>query len=261
MLKFGLIGEKLGHSLSPQIHTNIFKEALLDGEYKLYEIPRENLSKIKQFMIENELSGINVTIPYKQEIMPFLDEISSEALQIGAVNTIVMRNERLIGFNTDYFGFGEMLNFHNITFEDKPVVVLGNGGAAKAVVSYLTNNGAGNVYIASRKPSDDSSIISYEHITTFNNYLLVNTTPVGMFPNVGHSPVTEEVVKNSSAVVDLIYNPKTTEIMKMADNLNKPSCNGLFMLVAQAVKAEEIWHEMPFSATLAPTVYETQNRG
>ena len=261
MIRFGLIGEKLGHSLSPQIHADIFKETSFDGEYKLYEIPRENLSEIRRFMTDNQLSGINVTIPYKQEIMPFLDEISAEALQIGAVNTVVLKNERLLGFNTDYFGFGEMLKFHSIAFENKPVVVLGNGGAAKAVVSYLSNNGAEKVYIASRKSSESPSVISYEQIMTLDNYLLVNTTPVGMFPNVDESPVSEDVIKNSYAVVDLIYNPKVTQIMKMAEKLKKPSCNGMFMLVAQAVKAEEIWRDTRFSEHLTQTVYEMQNRG
>ena len=261
MLKFGLIGEKLSHSISPQIHADIFREAAIEGEYKLYEIERENLPEIKRFIVDNQLSGINVTIPYKQEIMPFLDEISSEARQIGAVNTVLINDGRLFGFNTDYFGFGEMLRFHSITFKNKPVVVLGNGGAAKAVATYLSNNGASQVYIASRKPSEEPSVISYDEILTLDDYLLVNTTPVGMFPNDGQSPVLDDVVKKSYAVVDLIYNPRATCLMEQAKAFNKPSCNGMYMLVSQAVKAEEIWHNTSFSDTLSTKIYEAKNRG
>ena len=119
MFKFGLIGEKLGHSVSPQIHNSIFKETSLDADYQLYEIKREELCNIKDFMLRNSLSGVNVTIPYKQEIMPFLDEVSSEARKIGAVNTVLRSGDSLIAFNTDYFGFGEMLKYHNISFQDK----------------------------------------------------------------------------------------------------------------------------------------------
>ncbi len=261
MLKYGLIGEKLGHSVSPQIHSNIFSETSFTADYKLYEIPREKLPEIKLFMEDNELSGINVTIPYKREILPFLDEISSEAMQIGAVNTVVRKDGRLIGYNTDYFGFGEMLDFHKIPFKNKTAVVLGNGGAAKAVVAYLSNNGAEMVYIASRKQSDDASIISYDQITTFDNYLLVNTTPVGLYPNIENSPVDNDVVEKSCAVVDLIYNPKTTRLMELAKKAQKPCCNGMFMLVAQAVKAQEIWRDTRFFDGLTQTIYEIQNRG
>ena len=261
MLKFGLIGEKLGHSVSPQIHSNIFDKTSFDGDYKLYEIPHEKLSEIKEFMQDNNLSGINVTIPYKQEIMPFLDEISAEAAQIGAVNTVLRKDGRLIGYNTDYFGFGQMLDYNGISYKNKTAVVLGNGGAARAVVAYLLNNGAKKVYIASRTPTDDDSVISYGEIPALDDYLIVNTTPVGMYPNVDNSPVEEDVVKKACAVVDIIYNPRTTKIMKLAERLQKPSCNGMYMLVAQAVKAQEIWRDTEFSDELTYTVYEAQNRG
>lgn len=261
MLKYGLIGEKLGHSISPHIHTDIFKETSFDGDYKLYEIPREKLPEIKTFMEDNRLVGINVTIPYKQEIIPFLDEISEEAMQIGAVNTVVRKNGRLIGYNTDYYGFGEMLNFHGIAFTNETAVILGNGGAAKAVSAFVSNNGASEVYIVSRKQNEDASVISYDQISDFDNYLLINTTPVGMYPNVEGCPVDISVVEKSSAVVDLIYNPKTTHLIELAEKAGKPCCNGMFMLVAQAVKAQEIWRDVRFSFGLTQKIYEMQNRG
>ena len=261
MLKFGLIGEKLSHSISPKIHSNIFEETSFTADYSLYEISRENLPDFRRFMEENNLSGINVTIPYKQEIMPYLDEISSVAKQIGAVNTVVRKDGNLIGHNTDYYGFGAMLKFHEIAFRGKTVVVLGNGGAAKAVCAYLSNNGACQVYVASRKQSNDESIITYEQISALDDYLLVNTTPVGMYPNVNNSPVDEDLVAKSSGVVDLIYNPQTTRLMELAKKEEKPCCNGMFMLIAQAVKAQEIWRSASFFDGLTQKIYETQNRG
>ncbi len=261
MLKYGLIGEKLGHSVSPQIHSNIFRETRLTADYELYEISRENLPEIKRFMEDNDLSGINVTIPYKQQIMPFLDEISSEAMQIGAVNTVAVKNGRLIGYNTDYYGFGKMLDFHGIAFKNKTVVVLGNGGAAKAVSAFVSNNGARDVYVVSRKQSENASIISYDQILNLDDFLLVNTTPVGMYPNVESSPVDKDVVKKSCAVVDLIYNPKTTRLIELAKKVEKPCCNGMFMLAAQAVKAQEIWRDTRFFNGLTQKIYEMQNRG
>lgn len=259
MFKFGLIGEKLGHSLSPEIHGNIFRETSFDADYQLYEIKRENLCNIKEFMRDNSLSGINVTIPYKQEILPFLDEISPEAEKIGAVNTVFRSGDSLIGFNTDYFGFGEMLRYHGISFQNKTVLVLGNGGAAKAVVAYLSDNGAKKVYIVSRNSATDPRVISYDELRGLNDYVIVNTTPVGMYPNVNACAVSDDIIEKSCAVTDLIYNPKDTLLIQKAKQYSKPCCSGMYMLVAQAVKAQEIWRNIKVSYEIINKVFEIQN--
>lgn len=249
----------MGHSVSPQIHNSIFKETSLDADYQLYEIKREELCNIKDFMLRNSLSGVNVTIPYKQEIMPFLDEVSSEARKIGAVNTVLRSGDSLIAFNTDYFGFGEMLKYHNISFQDKTVAVLGNGGAAKAVVSYLLDNGAEKVCIVSRNTAGDSRVISYEQLFELNDFVIINTTPVGMHPDTNFCPISDEIIKRSSAVVDLIYNPKDTLLIQKAKELRKPCCSGMYMLVAQAAKAQEIWRDIKVSPEVIRKVFEIQN--
>lgn len=254
-IKFGLLGKKLGHSISPKIHKEIFKNLNIDEDYLLVELDE---NKIESFF-RNELKnykGLNVTIPYKIKAMDFMDEISKEAREIGAINTIFQKDGKLYGYNTDYFGFKRMLEENKIFVNGKDCVVLGAGGGARAVIKYLIDENVKNILIVVRnlekakkeledlvKDRDNISFMDFKNFEERDNkgYLIVNCTPVGMYPNIDDSPISEKVSKKYENSVDLIYNPSETKFLKFAKNSGKKAVNGLYMLVAQAVEAEEIW--------------------
>lgn len=261
-MKFGLIGEKLSHSYSPQIHRLFFKIAGIKGEYKLFEIERNDIGQFLQNAHRDKFSGINVTIPYKTDVIRFLDELSPEAEKINAVNTISF-DGRLCGYNTDYFGLDYTFKKHRINVNGMRVLVTGSGGAAKAVVSYLSDNNAKEIYIASRdnvKGSDkfpETIIVSYSDIIKYCPFnIIINTTPVGMYPNMGVSPLTKEHVRGAIFLFDLIYNPPVTKLIEIADSLRIPNTNGLYMLVAQAVKAQEIWQGKEYGIEMIDRIIE-----
>ena len=259
---FGLIGEKLGHSLSEVIHTRLFELLSLPAAYKLMEIPRDSLPGVGQAVRLLSFKGINVTIPYKEMVLPQLDELDASAQVLGAVNTIKNVEGKLIGYNTDVYGLKEMLSFHGIDPAGKTAVVLGSGGAAKAALQALFELGAALLYVASRSPEGkasplpNTSFIAYEDLERMSGGLLLNATPVGMWPHIDASPVPEEIVARFGAVVDTIYNPWETRLLSMAKNQNKPRCNGLYMLVAQAVRAEEIFWERNIPPEITRTIYQ-----
>ena len=252
MVRFGLLGEKLGHSLSPKIHNLIFQELDIEGDYSLLEVERE---KLPFFLAQakDDLDGINVTIPYKTAVISYLDGLTKEAASIGAVNTVSFQNGETKGYNTDYYGFGFLLSHNGIEVKNKKIAVLGAGGAARAVLQYLSDNGAGDILVVSRNPQQAATDLLAMQLTAplqFCDYVtfagqsgdvLINCTPVGMFPNIKLSPVAREVVAKFAAAVDLIYNPVETVFLRYAREEGKKAANGLLMLVAQAVAAEEIW--------------------
>ncbi|EKQ56468.1 MULTISPECIES: shikimate dehydrogenase [unclassified Clostridium] len=259
---YGLIGEKLSHSLSPKIHNTLFKALEIEGAYKLFEVEKENLSKLMDSLKLLKIKGVNVTIPYKQDVMKYLDFISDEAKKIGAVNTIYLKDNKLYGYNTDYFGFGTILNNNNIAVKDNIAMVLGNGGAAKAVINYLLDNGIKKIYLVSRKIKDNSSYNdkrieykTYEDISDIKGDILINTTPLGMYPNIDNTPVNEDVISNYGSLVDIIYNPKETKFLKIGRTLNKKVCGGIEMLVGQAIKAEEIWQGYSLDGEVTQGLY------
>lgn len=231
---FGLIGNPLGHSFSPLIHKHLFGIKNIDASYKLLETTPENLKKRIDELKSAEYDGFNVTIPYKIEIMKYLDEISPEALAIGSVNTICMKNGKVVGYNTDYFGFKRELEYYNIKVEKQNAYVLGTGGASKAITKALENMNA-NVTLVSRHPKNN--IIGYEDLKSKKIDLIVNTTPVGMYPHMDDSPLDEEIASKAKCIVDIIFNPSKTKLM----SYNKNSYNGLLMLIFQAAEAEDIW--------------------
>ena len=147
---YGLIGEKLGHSLSPVIHKRVFELLGIEGAYKLFPIPKEDIKYYGKSLKVLGIKGVNVTIPYKQEVMKELDFISDEASKIGAVNTILLKDNKLYGYNSDYFGFGMLLDNNNIKVKDNVVVVMGNGGAAKALLQYILDNNPKKLYLVTR---------------------------------------------------------------------------------------------------------------
>ncbi len=258
---FGLIGEKLGHSLSDVIHTRLFELLSLPAAYKLMEIPRDRLHEVGQALRLLSFRGINVTIPYKEMILPQLDEIDASARALLAVNTVKNVNGRLVGYNTDVYGLKEMFAFHHMDPAGLAAVVLGSGGAAKAALQALHELGAAKLYVASRSPEGKTSplpntcYIGYEDLEHISGGLLLNATPVGMWPHGDASPVPESIVARFDAVVDTIYNPWETRLLSMARSFNKPRCNGLYMLVAQAVRAEEIFWEKSIPQDITNTIY------
>lgn len=232
-MRYGLIGEKLGHSFSKIIH-----EQLADYTFDLIPLNREELH---QFMTEKQFSGLNVTIPYKETVIPYLDEIDVHAQKIGAVNTIVNRDGKLYGYNTDFYGFRYMLEHNNIAIKDKKVLVLGKGGAAKAILAVLEALGAAEILTVYYKEHPDT--ITYENC--YANHtdaeVIVNTTPVGMYPKVDDCPIDLSKFPHLTGVADIVYNPLRTQLIIEAEKRGIPAAGGLEMLVAQAKKAVEIF--------------------
>ncbi|MFR7474253.1 MAG: shikimate dehydrogenase family protein, partial [Christensenellales bacterium] len=250
MKKYALIGEKLSHSLSPCIHEAVFGELDLEAGYTLMEIPARFKGHIVQKLWYEGYKGANVTIPYKQTVLRQLDVLSPAAEKIGAVNTITLRDGVLYGDNTDYDGFGKMLSINGIETEGKTAAVLGTGGAAKAVVAYLLDHGVKRLCLVSRQAHKKTGFeqpgiewMEYAALPSLKGDILINCTPVGMYPNTGVSPVDRTVVEHFEALVDLIYNPRQTEFLRLGQLCGKTVCDGLYMLVAQAVRSEEIWQQ------------------
>lgn len=226
----GLIGEKLSHSISPQIH-----EIFASYRYDLYETEP---TKLREFFEKTELDAFNVTIPYKKAVMPYLSEISESASKIGAVNTVVRKSDgSFFGDNTDYYGFEKTLEFYGINVNGKKVLVLGSGGAAASVKSVLFDKGA-HVFNVSRHGE-----LNYENVYTLHADadFIVNATPVGMYPDTDSSPIDLSGFRSLLGVIDLIYTPARTRLLTDAESRSIKAVNGLYMLVAQAKRACEIF--------------------
>lgn len=230
MLKCGLLGEKLGHSYSPQIHS-----MLADYEYKLFEKSPEEL---EDFLKSGEFDGLNVTIPYKKSVMPYCAELSPTAAQIGSVNTIVRRSDgSLYGDNTDAFGFENLIVHNGIEVKGKKALVLGTGGASVTAQAVLKNLGASEVVVISRRGEDN-----YENIAKHADAeIIANTTPVGMYPNNGKAAVDLTQFPKLSGVLDVVYNPARTALLLQAERLGIPCAGGLYMLVSQAKRSCELF--------------------
>jgi shikimate dehydrogenase len=270
-MNLALLGEKLSHSLSPIIHKMVFDTLKIDGKYDLCEIKKEDLDGFMLELKKSGLDGINVTIPYKTDVMKSLDYISKDAEKIGAVNTIKVDDNKLFGFNTDYYGFGEMLKHNFIDVKDNNFVVIGAGGAAKGVVAYLADNGAKSIELFTRdkkraeenfklKEECDFKIKSYDMLS-LKGKILINTTPVGMHPDINNSPIPSDLLDGCLAVVDLIYNPEKTKLLKYAEEKGIQAVNGFYMLVAQALKAQEIWQKREISNNLTRNIFNTLKPG
>ena len=226
-MKCGLLGRKLGHSYSPQIHSYL-------GSYS-YQLFQKEPEEIPDFLKYGDFTGINVTIPYKKDVIPFLDEISATAQKVGAVNTIVRRSDgTLFGHNTDHFGFASMLKRSGLQVSGKKVLVLGSGGASNTVCAVLEEEDA-QVVVVSRSGENNYTNL-YRHADAS---VIVNTTPVGMYPNTGISPIDLKQFPKLEGVLDVVYNPARTQLLMDAENLGLPVENGLWMLVAQAKEAAE----------------------
>lgn len=235
-MKYGLIGEKLTHSFSVSIHQKIG-----EYEYCLLELKREEL---KPFFEKRDFKGINVTIPYKTAVIPFLDEISPEAEKVGAVNTVINKGGKLIGYNTDVFGFSELIKKSGVEIKDKSVLIFGSGGTYKTAKYVCASLGAKSVKGVSREQKD--GFLTYKTVD-FKAQILVNTTPAGMFPDFLKLPLDFNGFKNAEGFIDAVYNPILTEsALYFKDKGIKTAC-GLYMLVCQAVKSAELFGISPKS--------------
>ena len=250
-MQYGLIGKKLGHSFSREVH-----EQLADYEYELLELPNEEA--VGALLQKAEFRAINVTIPYKQTVIPYLTEISPEARAIGAVNTIVNKNGKLYGYNTDFYGMTAALARIGFTgFEGKRALVLGTGGTSLTSVAVLKALGVKSVLTVSREPKGDS--ISYEKALSCHTDVdvLFNTTPVGMFPSPEEIPIPISAFPKLTCAFDAVYNPLTTRFILEARARGISADTGLYMLVAQAFRAVELFLDTTLSEELLEKTYQS----
>lgn len=228
-MEYGLLGERLGHSFSPQIHRD-----LAGYDYQLLPTP---LEAVEDLFARRAFQGLNVTIPYKRTVMPLCDEIDPRAAAIGAVNTVVNRNGRLTGYNTDIDGFLYMVRRAGVDMTGKKVVILGSGGTSRTARAAAGELGAREIVTVSRRGEDN-----YQNLSRHADaQVLVNTTPVGMYPNWGQSPVSLESFPALEGVLDVVYNPLRTALLLQAEERGLPCSCGLPMLVAQAKRAAELF--------------------
>lgn len=230
-MEYGLIGEKLGHSFSKEIH-----EQIADYQYSLKEV---RLQELEKFILSKNYKAINVTIPYKQAVIPYLDEISPEAEAIGAVNTVVNRDGRLYGYNTDFGGMKALAEHAGITMKYQKVLILGTGGTSLTARAVCERLGAKEILRVSRTGKEGG--ITYEQACAEHSDadVIINTTPCGMYPRIGEAPIGIESFPQLSGVLDVIYNPLCTSLVLRAKERGIAAEGGLYMLVAQAVLAAE----------------------
>ena len=240
-MEYGLIGSKLGHSYSKIIH-----ERLCGYHYELHPLPTE--AEARAFLEARPFRAINVTIPYKRLVMEYCDQIDPRAAAIGAVNTVVNRNGKLYGYNTDYMGFAWLCSSRGVKFEGRTVLILGTGGTHNTAAAVARDAGAARVLTVSRHPDPDKGELSYEEAARSGAEIVINTTPAGMYPDVGACLLDVAGMSGLEAVVDVIYNPVRTELLLRAEEAGVPvTACGLEMLVAQAVYAAEYFLDAPFA--------------
>ena len=243
---YGLLGRKLGHSLSPQIHS-------LFGDYP-YELFCRERGELDSFFADESIQAFNVTIPYKVEAFNRCDELSESAKKIGSVNTVIRRADgTLYGDNTDYYGFSAMAKRYGADFKGKKVLILGSGGASLTVQAVARDCGAEKIVVVSRRGEENYGNIS----SHADADILVNTTPVGMFPNNGERLVDLKIFPKLSCVLDLIYNPMKTQLLFDAEELSVSCGNGLYMLAAQALRSAELFLGKSLDESLVDKVYES----
>ena len=260
---FAVIGDPIDHSLSPNIHSAAFRELNLDSSYIGYRIPKGELEGGVEGLKKIKINGFNVTIPHKIEMMKYLDKMDESCSIIGAVNTVVNNEGVLKGYNTDMDGFLEPLKKRNITIQNSKVLLIGAGGAARAIVAGIAKEKAGSIDIANRtiekannlsefstKLGLSASVKKIESIdTATENYdIIINATSIGLKDE--PSPITFEGINEKTIVYDIVYAPMNTDFIKKAKAKNAIIIYGYEMLLGQAIRAFEIWHEMkaPYNA-------------
>lgn len=248
VLHFGILGKKLEHSLSPEIHKDLLRQQGIAGTYKKYEMDNREVLQVLKVMEEKNILGMNITIPYKETICQLVDVLDSHAKKIGAVNTILFKDGISYGYNTDYIGMLRMFSRAKVVLKNQDVVILGSGGAAKALVYGFHIAGAARITVAARNKEAREKLqkhFSYIHTCSLaeipSGDIIINTTPVGMYPNAGTSPVDASVIRNFKVAADIVYNPLITEFLRIAEKEGLQAVTGLMMLVDQAIGSEEIW--------------------
>ena len=251
-MRYGLIGEKLGHSFSKDIH-----ERIADYTFDLIPLSKE---EFKTFMEKKEFTALNVTIPYKKDVIPYLDEMDEHAKAIGAVNTIVNRDGKLKGYNTDFTGFLYMVKKHNVHMEGKKVLIIGNGGASAAIQAVVQHESAGSMVIVDVVPGNGA--ISYDEM--FSSHLdaeiIINTSPIGMYPRIGNAPIDISMFHKCEAVLDVIYNPILTRLCFEALEMDIKRVNGLEMLIAQAKQSVEFFLDKSIDDQIIDDIYQDMLR-
>ncbi len=269
-LRLGLLGHPLGHSLSPVMHEHLLKQLNQSGNYELLETPRYQLEDRVAALRTNGLHGFNVTIPFKQKIVPFLDEVDEVAKLAGAVNTVLIRRKKLYGFNTDKTGFEQTLRFHNIAMAKSQALVLGAGGAARAVVLSLIHCGIRKIYLANRTMTHATALVEDIGLATgFFNFItvplnseailslidsidiIINTTSVGMWPNVSETLLECPKLQKELIAIDLIYNPLQTRFLKSAKDKGATVVDGLDLFIFQGIEAMQLWSRRTIDLNLA----------
>lgn len=256
MANFALLGEKLEHSLSPQLHAEIYAQLGIEANYRAIEVPQGGLDDFFAGFAAGAYDGINITIPYKADALPFLQQVESKARALNAVNCVHRHLGELKGYNTDTLGFAYSLRRNRINIEGASCAILGAGGSAQAVAAVLAEGGAALVKIYNRSiekanrlslliealnPKVKTELINPEDLHEATLDLLVNTTSLGMYPNVDATPLPHVDLTGVKAVIDIIYNPEKTGLLIEAEAAGAKVVNGLEMLVAQAVYSVQIW--------------------
>lgn len=247
-MEYGLIGEHLPHSFSKEIH-----EQLASYTYELHELEKDELDS---FMTAKDFKAINVTIPYKQDVIPYLDEISESAKAIGAVNTIVNRDGRLYGDNTDQMGMTALIRWLGLELSGKTVLILGTGGTSHTAQYVCKKLGAAEIYTVSRSGKGES--LTYDNAAERcpNAQIILNTTPAGMFPKPDAQAMDLAPFRKLEGVVDVVYNPLRTQLVRQAQSMGLPAEGGLYMLVGQAVAAVEIFLDQKLPSDALDRVFQ-----
>ena len=251
-MKYGLIGEKLGHSFSKEVHS-----MLSDYEYEICEISKDDLDS---FMRKASFKAINVTIPYKESVIPYLSYISEEAKKIGSVNTIVNRGGKLYGYNTDFFGMVSQINKMHLSIKGRKTIILGTGGTSKTALAVAESLGAEPIITVSRTKKE--GVVDYEELMKdhLDAEVIINTTPVGMYPDNFSSPLDLSPFTKLVGVIDAIYNPIRSNLVLDALDRGIKAEGGLYMLVAQAVYASEIFLDKKYPTEKLDKIYKKIKR-
>ena len=247
-MEYGLIGEHLPHSFSPEIHKKI-------GDYK-YEIKELRPEELGGFFERRDFKGINVTIPYKQAVIPFLDEIDETAKEIGAVNTVVNREGKLFGYNTDFGGLKALFERAGISVFGKKAIILGNGGTSRTAEAVLKKLGAQTVLKTDIVPTENVITNGEAVLSHSDAEILVNTTPCGMFPNLSGMAADPADFPKLEGAIDVVYNPLRTDFIQRAQSLGIPAKGGLYMLVMQAILASELFFDNFVPKEKAESIYQ-----
>ena len=248
-MKYGCIGKILSHSYSREIHAR-----LSENPYELLEIAERELPS---FFAKKDFCGINVTIPYKEAVIPHLDELDESAKRIGAVNTIVNRDGRFVGYNTDFYGMKALLSRMGLSLRDKRVMILGSGGTSKTAVALAKTEGAGEILVVSRSAGKGDLLYSNLSEAAKETEVLIQTTPVGMYPQDEGRPIDLDAFASLEAVVDAIYHPLRSSLVTEAKARGIKASGGLFMLVAQAAKSASLFYGKEYGIDEIKVIYQS----